>query len=227
MTPDPATSESSDRFAVVLRAEVEPPAVEPMPAEANLLQTLYDRIGCRAVDAVGLRIDRTELTGWVDDEGAITPAHRMNVQAMRLAANAGRPGLILFGTAVITGGPDPGGATLGLSAQLADRVVSHAADTRRSVDRLIVRALLMQETPATVVERVASNLYWSRVLTAPPWEAAPTTSAGDDLQSRKDVKGGHDQATSHGGSESSMPTAQPRRPQPRRDQGPSATPGGL
>lgn len=68
----------------------------------------------------------------------------MNVPTMRLAAKLGRAELLLFGTVVVTGGPDADGATLGLSRHLAERVAAQAAETGRAVGRRIVQALLMQ-----------------------------------------------------------------------------------
>lgn len=176
---------AGDRFMVVLGADVSAPVIERMPTEQNLLRSLYEHIGCRTVDVVGLRLNGADLTAWVDDEGAVTPQPRMNAQAMRLAATTGRLGLVLFGTAVITGGADHDGNTLGLPTQLADQVASHAADARRSVDRLIIRALLMNETPLHMVERVAANLHRSRGHTATHWNPAEPTRpservVGDD-----------------------------------------------
>lgn len=50
---------------MIIRAVAEPPAVESMSEEANLLQALYDPIEYTAVDVVNLHIAaRNSPYGW-------------------------------------------------------------------------------------------------------------------------------------------------------------------
>lgn len=224
MTAASENADATDRFMVILGTDVSAPVIEPMPAEQNLLQSLCDRIERRTVDVVSLRINGTDLTAWVDDEGAIASQRRMNVQIMRLAATTGRPGLVLFGTAVITGGADHDGDTLGLSTQIAEQVAAHAADARRSVDRLIVRAMLANETPIPIVEHVAANLYRSRVHAATHWN--PELSASQTRQSERVAGDGHIPTTDRRPRNARVEFPPPRQdPTRRHGNGPSASPG--
>ncbi|MFI1831299.1 DUF3846 domain-containing protein [Streptomyces sp. NPDC020412] len=86
------------------------------------LNTLYAAIGCQNVAAV----DITEkLTMWLDDEGICKDAP-VNVPATLLYAARNPLHQHYYGHAVITGGTDRRGNTLGLTAeQLMDLVEEH------------------------------------------------------------------------------------------------------
>ncbi|MGI5131001.1 DUF3846 domain-containing protein [Pseudonocardia sp. CA-107938] len=209
---------------VVLGTNDEAPVIERMPTEQNLLQSLYDRIGCRTVDVVSLRINGTDVTAWVDDEGAFTQRERMNAQAMRLVATLGRPGLMLFGTMVITGGADHDGNALGLPKHIADQVAAHATDSRRGVDRLILRALIMNGMPMLAVERIAANLGQSRLRAGTSQNPAP---AVDQPRHAERGAGDGQVPTTDDRHRNPRMASRPHRqdPTPRHGNGPTAGPG--
>jgi hypothetical protein len=81
---------------------------------SNVLQALYELIGCSSVDVVRLT---PEIDMWVDDEGLVK-AHppRINQVASYIATRFGFPFQLYAGTAVFSGGADKAGYTLPLSA---------------------------------------------------------------------------------------------------------------
>ncbi|MFI7005558.1 DUF3846 domain-containing protein [Streptomyces sp. NPDC050145] len=79
------------------------------------LKILYAACDCTHIDAVTV----TEaLTLWVDDEGMLNGAE-FNAPATRLYALHRPPHQPYFGQALFTGGTDPQGNTLGLTADEA------------------------------------------------------------------------------------------------------------
>ncbi|MFD9545443.1 DUF3846 domain-containing protein [Streptomyces sp. NPDC060022] len=77
------------------------------------LKTLYNAIGCHCVDAVDITPD---LTMWLDDEGICVDSP-VNVPATRLYAAHQTLHQHYYGHAVITGGTDRDGDTLGLTQE--------------------------------------------------------------------------------------------------------------
>lgn len=86
------------------------PAGETRLATAsNVLQALYELIGCSSVDVVRLT---PEIDMWVDDEGLLrTHTPRINQLASYIATRFGFAFQLYAGTAVFSGGVDKGGYT--------------------------------------------------------------------------------------------------------------------
>jgi hypothetical protein len=80
---------------------------------SNVLQALYELIGCSSVDVLRLT---PEIDMWVDDEGLLQ-AHppRINQLASYIATRLGFPFQLYAGTAVFSGGVDEAGYTWSLS----------------------------------------------------------------------------------------------------------------
>jgi hypothetical protein len=87
-------------------------------AEGDHLQSMYREIGCNLVDCVGLRAD---LDLWLDDEGKLKDNWEVNLAASALLQRHGIPDLVA-GTALLTGGADEEGYTLGISDETASDV---------------------------------------------------------------------------------------------------------
>lgn len=94
------------------------------------LQTLYAAIDCRTVDAVDLS---DQLTMWIDDEGVINGSP-VNRAATLLYAAHRPPHQHYYGHAVITGGTDRHGNTLGLTQDQATALIEfHLTQTNASI----------------------------------------------------------------------------------------------
>ena len=82
------------------------------------LRAMYDQIGCDLVECVGLR---DGLDMWVDEEGKLKDSWNLNLAATAVLQRHGVPDLVA-GTALLTGGADEEGNTLGISDEAADEV---------------------------------------------------------------------------------------------------------
>ncbi|MGH7922783.1 MAG: DUF3846 domain-containing protein [Candidatus Dormibacteraceae bacterium] len=91
--------------------------LEPGP-DGSHLNAMYGEIGCDLVDCVGLRGD---LDLWLDDEGKLNQDWVVNPGASALLQSCGIPDLVA-GTALLTGGADEEGNTLGISDETAAQV---------------------------------------------------------------------------------------------------------
>ncbi|MEV5162843.1 DUF3846 domain-containing protein [Streptomyces sp. NPDC053728] len=92
----------------------------------NQLNTLYRTISCQNIDAVDIT---DQLTMWLDDEGLINGAP-LNRAATLLYAAHRPPHQHYYGHAVITGGTDRHGNTLGLSQdQLVPLIEFHLGNS--------------------------------------------------------------------------------------------------
>ncbi|MEU3708363.1 DUF3846 domain-containing protein [Streptomyces anulatus] len=87
--------------------------------ERDQLGALYRAIGCQNIDAVDIT---TELTMWLDDEGLINGS-AVNRSATLLYAAHRPPHQRYHGDAVITGGTDRHGNTLGLTPDQVARLI--------------------------------------------------------------------------------------------------------
>lgn len=100
-------------------------SVVQRPTHQNTLQWLYGTIGCHTVDVVELG---DGLSLWLDDEGLLTQAPRLNLPATALAASFGELRQGLYGPAVLLGGTNEDGDTLGLSEEMANGIVNRYGD---------------------------------------------------------------------------------------------------
>ncbi|MGP3749826.1 DUF3846 domain-containing protein [Streptomyces sp. IBSNAI001] len=92
----------------------------------NQLNTLYRAISCQNIDAVDIT---DQLTMWLDDEGLINGAP-LNRAATLLYATHRPPHQHYHGRAVITGGTDRHGNTLGLTeGQLVQLIEFHLGNS--------------------------------------------------------------------------------------------------
>lgn len=82
------------------------------------LDAMYREIGCDLVECVGLRDD---LDLWVDEEGKLKDGWEPNLPATAILYRHGRRDLVA-GTALLTGGADRDGNTLGISDETAAEV---------------------------------------------------------------------------------------------------------
>lgn len=87
-------------------------------SDGDHLQSMYREIGCSLVECVGLRDD---LDLWVDEEGKLKDGWEPNLPAIGLLHHHGRRDLVA-GTALLTGGADEEGNTLGISDETAAEV---------------------------------------------------------------------------------------------------------
>jgi hypothetical protein len=84
------------------------------PDSWGTLRWLYGLIGCSTVDVVHLD---DQLSLWVDDEGMIPSDARPNLAATRVCSAFGTMAQLLYGKAVVLGGADDQGNTLGLTEE--------------------------------------------------------------------------------------------------------------
>ncbi len=75
------------------------------------LHAMYREIDCRTVECIGLTED---LDLWVDEEGKLKSEWEVNLGATALLRRRGIPDLVA-GNALLTGGADDEGNTLGIS----------------------------------------------------------------------------------------------------------------
>lgn len=83
--------------------------------DGDHLDAMYREIGCDLVECVGLRHD---LDLWVDEEGKLNDAWELNLAATALLHRHGLRDVVA-GTALLTGGVDEDGNTLGITDQAA------------------------------------------------------------------------------------------------------------
>lgn len=86
--------------------------------DGDLLPLLQREIGTDCVDSFRMRGRSGEMTGWVDDEGLLVDAPKVNLRLLQIAHALGYPADALAGTGVITGGATVEGDTLGLNDEL-------------------------------------------------------------------------------------------------------------
>lgn len=94
------------------------------PAHQDTLRWLYEQIGCRTVDAITLGDSRHGFSLWVDDEGMLISNAEANLTATAICATFGAIRQLLYGTAVLLGGVDDDGDTLGLPDSVIDGIIS-------------------------------------------------------------------------------------------------------
>ncbi|MDR3080220.1 MAG: DUF3846 domain-containing protein [Streptomyces sp.] len=87
-------------------------------ASGDHLHSMYREIGCDLVECVGLRED---LDLWIDEEGKLKDGWEVNLAATALLQRHGIHDLVAA-TALLTGGADEDGNTLGISDQTAGEV---------------------------------------------------------------------------------------------------------
>lgn len=118
----------SKPYALLLRTSG-PFEVLDWPQKKSL-QTLYAAIDCQTVDAVDLS---DQLTMWIDDEGAINGSP-VNRAATLLYAAHRPPHQHYYGHAVITGGTDHHGNTLGLTQDQTTALIEfHLTQTSANI----------------------------------------------------------------------------------------------
>jgi hypothetical protein len=96
-----------------VRDHVVLPGTTKLITASNVLQALYELIGCSMVEVVRLT---PEIDMWVDEEGALRDRPRINQLASYIATRFGYPFQLYVGTAVFTGGVDRAGYTLSLGS---------------------------------------------------------------------------------------------------------------
>lgn len=114
-----STTLTEPRFAALIQADGGF-AIMEWPADASThLDLMTTAIGCSMIEAVDIT---TGLTMWVDEEGIIT-GQPVNIPATQFVGSQRPISQAYYGDALITGGTDSIGNTLGLDEEEVFKVV--------------------------------------------------------------------------------------------------------
>ncbi|ORT54185.1 DUF3846 domain-containing protein [Streptomyces sp. CB03238] len=117
----PKTTTTTESYALLLRTDGTFELLDWPNGTHVHLNTLYKAIGCQNVAAVDIT---DKLTMWLDDEGLYNGSV-VNRPATLLYAAHQPPHQLYYGHAVITGGTDRHGNTLGLTRDQVLELVEH------------------------------------------------------------------------------------------------------